>query len=140
MSKANGSYELVVLVVEDEFLIRDSIVDYLRHAGCLVLEAQSGEQALAMLRADRPIDVVFTDIRLSGPLSGWDIGEACRAKWPDVAVIYTSGHAIQPARNVAGSLFFDKPYRPEQVLEACQSLCNAAHQFRPSDSTRGIGG
>jgi len=59
-------------------LILESIVEYLRHVGCLVLEAQSGEHALAMLRVDRPIDVLFTDIRLSGALTGWDVGEACR--------------------------------------------------------------
>jgi CheY-like chemotaxis protein len=126
LSKANSSYELVVLVVEDEFLIRDSIVDYLRNAGCLVFEAPSGEKALAMLHAKRPIDVVFTDIQLSGKLSGWDVGAACRALWPDVAVIYTSGQIAHATQTVAGSLFFDKPYHPEKVFEACQSLCNGA--------------
>ena len=128
LSKANSSYELVVLVVEDEFLIRDNIVGHFREAGCLVLEAQSGEQALALLRQDRVIDVVFTDIRLSGELTGWDVGAACRAMWSDVAVIYASGHSVEPERCVSGSMFFDKPYRPERVLEACQSLCNGTHQ------------
>jgi CheY-like chemotaxis protein len=122
MSKANSSYELVVLVVEDEFLIRDSIVDYLRRAGCLVLEAPSGEQALALLHEDQPIDVVFTDIRLGGELTGHDVGRTCRAMWPDVAVVYTSGHALEPARTVPGSRFFAKPYQPDQILHACREL------------------
>jgi CheY-like chemotaxis protein len=118
---------LVVLVVEDEALVRNVIVEYLRETGCLVLEAQSGEQAIAMLHANGPIDVVFTDIRLGSELNGWDVAEACRALRADVAVIYTSGHSIQPARNVPRSLFLDKPYRPEQVFNACRSLCNGAH-------------
>lgn len=125
LSKSNNSYELVVLVVEDEFLIRDNIVHYLRDAGCLVLEAQSGEEAIEMLHPNRPIDVVFTDIRLTGPKNGWDVGEACRATWNDIPVIYTSGHATEPARSVSRSLFVNKPYRPEQVLQACRNLCDA---------------
>jgi CheY-like chemotaxis protein len=51
VSKANRSYELVVLVFEDELLIRDLIVSYLRDAGCLVLEAPSGERAIEMIDA-----------------------------------------------------------------------------------------
>jgi two-component system OmpR family response regulator len=126
MSKSNNSYKFVVLVVEDELLIRDCIVSYLKEAGCLVLEAASGERAIEMLVTDRPIDVVFTDIRLGGFLNGWDVGEACRTKWNDIAVIYASGHSIAPARSVPGSLFINKPYSFEQVFEACQSLCNPA--------------
>lgn len=122
MSKSNISYVLVILVVEDEFLIRDLIVRFLRDAGCLVFEAQSGEQAVEMLHADRPIDVLFTDIRLGGALTGWDVGEACRATWKDIPIIYTSGQVNEPSRNVPGSVFLRKPYRAEQVLEACQNF------------------
>ena len=124
MSNANSSYELVVLVVEDELLIRNSIVEYLRERDCLVLEAQSGEQALAMLDVNRRIDAVFTDIQLSGDLSGWDVGKACRGIWSDIAIVYTSGQAFQYGQSVPGSIFIDKPYLHEQVFNACRSLCN----------------
>jgi CheY-like chemotaxis protein len=132
--KANNSYKFVVLVVEDELLIRDCIVSYLRDAGCLVLEAPSGERAIEMLDSARPIDVVFTDIRLGGPLNGWDVGEACRSKWSDIAVIYTSGYSIAPARNVPGSVFLNKPYSSEQVLESCQDLCKVGQSRSPSSA------
>lgn len=122
MLKSNNSSQLAILVVEDEFLIRDNIVHFLRDSGCLVLEALSGEQAVGFLRQDRPIDVLFTDIRLSGELDGWDVGAACRATWPDIGVIYTSGHALEPARAVPGFRFFQKPYRSEQILLACCDL------------------
>ena len=124
MSKANASYVMVVLVVEDEFMIRENIVEYFRRAGCLVLEAETGEQAVAMLRRDRPIDVVFTDIRLAGDLNGWDVGEFCREFQGDMAVVYTSGNPIRPGRTVSGSMFFAKPYRAEEIFEACRSLCH----------------
>jgi len=63
----------VVLVVEDDSLLRCVVVQELRCAGCEVLEASTGEDALARLHAGRRIDVVFTDIQLAGRLSGWDV-------------------------------------------------------------------
>jgi CheY-like chemotaxis protein len=87
---------------------------------------------MELLRPSQAIDVLFTDIELSGDLSGWDVGEACRAAQSDIAVIYTSGHPIQHHQIVSGGLFFNKPYQPEQVLAACRSLCAADHQSRSS--------
>ena len=71
----------VVLVVEDESLVRERIADELRTYGWHVLEAASGEDALA-LTADNQIDVVFTDILLPGHMSGWEIAESLRARVP----------------------------------------------------------
>lgn len=112
---------LVVLVVEDEPLIRESIADELRTYGWDVLEASSGEHALTLM-ADNQIDVVFTDIRLAGLLSGWEIAEALRARVPALPILYTSGYACDLARQVAGSLFIRKPYEPGFIIEACYNL------------------
>ena len=71
------------------------------------------------------IDVVFTDIRLTGDVNGWDIGEAARAVRGDIPVIYASGYSIAPPRQVSGSLFFSKPDDPEAVLKACRALGRA---------------
>ncbi len=113
---------LTILVVEDEWLLREVIGTYLRDAGCEVLEAESGESALAMLHEGAAVDVVFTDIRLPGDVNGWDFGEAARASRGDIPVIYASGYSISPPRQVRGSLFFSKPYDPEAVLRACRTL------------------
>ena len=88
---------------------------------------------MELLHSSRAIDVVFTDIELGGDLSGWDVGEAYRAEHSDIGVIYTSGRLTQHRRSVSGALFFNKPYRAEQVLDACRSLCAADHQ-------KGVGG
>ena len=85
-----GAEQPVVLVVEDEPLVRESIADELRTYGWRVLEAAGGEDALS-LTADNQIDVVFTDILLPGQMSGWEIAEALRAKVPALPVLYTSG-------------------------------------------------
>ena len=65
-----------VLVVEDDALLLYSIAHAFRSDGWLVLEATSGEEAVADLDGAEQVDVVFTDIHLPGPLSGWDVAEA----------------------------------------------------------------
>jgi len=69
---------LNILVVEDEWLVRECICLYLREVGCGVLEAETGEQAVEHLRGSEPIDAVFTDITLKGGFDGWDVGDAAR--------------------------------------------------------------
>ena len=120
MRAANQSR--VVLVVEDEWLLRDVIAEAFRNEGWRVLEAGTAEGAISLLgQADR-IDVVFTDIQLGGYLSGWDVGEAFRAAQPGLPVIYASGNSVDRSRTVRGGQFFDKPYEPAAVVEACNKV------------------
>ena len=110
----------IVVVVEDEWLVRAMIVDYLDANGCNVIEAASGEEAVALIDGhDQQLDVLFTDIRLGGALNGWDIAEIFRAHRPKIRVLYASGYSIEPPRSVSESEFFDKPYCPEDILAAC---------------------
>ena len=125
MSSHQHSPALIILVVEDEWLVRDAIVQHLQDAGCHVLEAASGEAALSVLDREQAIDVLLTDIRLEGGINGWQVGEAFRKKHADMPVIYASGHSIEPPRQVPGSLFFNKPYSPSEILNACQRLTAA---------------
>src|SRR5215218_5326868 len=74
-----------VLVVEDEWLVRELIVGELLDAGFDVVEAESGEAALARYHEHNP-DVLFTDIRLPGQIDGWDVAERCRASDGNVKV------------------------------------------------------
>jgi two-component system, response regulator PdtaR len=110
----------VILVVEDEWLIRSVIVHALREADFVVLEATTAQDAIALLRAGTPrIDAIFTDIQMPGDLCGWDVAENGRALRADLPVIYTSGNAADRSRSVAGSMFFDKPYSTTDVVAAC---------------------
>ena len=99
----------VVLVVEDEWLLRDCIAAHLRAARWQVLEARSGEAAIALLNAGKHVDVVVTDIELRGSINGWSVGERFRTILPQIAVIYTSGKAWPSAQAVPKSLFISKP-------------------------------
>ena len=112
----------VILVVEDEGLVRNQIANALRYAGWVVLEAHSAEKAIGFLQSGRSIDVVFTDIQLAGVLSGWDVAEQGRAAQVAMPVIYTSGNSADRSRMVRDCLFFEKPYNIVKVVDACCRL------------------
>jgi CheY-like chemotaxis protein len=113
---------VVVLVVEDEWLLRHEIVDHLKDAGWDVLEASTGEDAVSFLETEQHVDVLVTDIQLAGNLNGWDVAEAFRASRPDIPVIYASGNSADPSRAVANSRFFAKPANVLEIMAVISSL------------------
>lgn len=112
-----------ILVVEDDPLVREMAVGALTDEGFDVIEAATGEEALKHCE-DRLADLIFTDIWLPGQLNGWDIAEHCRKNNPDIPIIYATGHSHVSPRPVAGSIWFQKPYRPQQIVEAIRNLAD----------------
>jgi DNA-binding response OmpR family regulator len=110
-----------VLIVEDEELVRDLIARELEDAGFAVIEASTAEEGLAILD-DRPVGVLFTDIRLPGALDGWRLAEEARARDPDLPVLYASGFSTEAPRLVPNGLFLRKPYLPSAVIAAIEKL------------------
>lgn len=82
-----------ILVVDDEVLIRLEISDYLRDCGFRVIEAAQADEAVAVLSASEPIDLVFTDIHMPGSMDGFGLARWIRDNRPDVKVLLTSGLA-----------------------------------------------
>lgn len=111
-----------VLVVEDEPLILDVVADELSDAGFEVLQATTGEEAVAIIEGAQSIDLVLTDIRLPGRLDGWSVAEQARQRFSAVPVIYVTGYSGEPARQVPDSILLMKPYRPSAVVKAAQGL------------------
>jgi CheY-like chemotaxis protein len=112
----------VVLVVEDEDLVRDSIVLDLKDAGFDVIAAGTGDEASFLLPKMERIDLLLTDIRMPGRINGWVLADMARCRRPNLPVIYTSGFASQEAAKVEGSFFLSKPYRTAQILAAFGKL------------------
>lgn len=110
-----------ILVAEDEDLIRDVVVDILETHGHEVMEADSGERALELCAEAAP-DLLFTDIKLAGTLTGWDVAIRCRESNPRMPVIYATGHMHTAPRPVSGSIMLQKPFGLERLLEALASL------------------
>jgi CheY-like chemotaxis protein len=114
--------EMIGLVVEDEWLLRLELVQELVNAGYRVEEAGSGEEALAMLAAGTRLDFLVTDIRLNGPVDGWQVAEAARAAYPGLGVVYVSANPVVEGRRVPGSVFLGKPCDIAALLRACNAL------------------
>jgi CheY-like chemotaxis protein len=117
---ANYADGFVVLVVEDEILVRLDLVNCLEDAGFVVIEAGSGEAAMALCIAGASIDMVITDINLGGSANGWDVADCFRTVLPDMPVLYTSAEEIERGRCVSDSVFVAKPYHNSTILKECQ--------------------
>jgi CheY-like chemotaxis protein len=109
-----------LLIVEDEFLVRDMIAHEMTLAGFEVQDAANAEEALALTSTIDRLDLLFTDIRLPG-MNGWQLAEQIRLRFMLVPVIYASGHAERIAP-LPHSQFLQKPYMPSQVLQAAHNL------------------
>ena len=110
-----------VLIVEDEDLVREIAVVEFEEAGFRVIEAATGEAALAHLAID-PIDLLFTDIRLPGSIDGWQVARRARDLYPDLPVIYASGFPGDAIDVVLGGRFIRKPYRPTAIIAVARDL------------------
>jgi CheY-like chemotaxis protein len=116
-----------VLVAEDEDVLREMVVQVLRIQGYTVLEAASGPEALAVWeRADRPIDLLLTDMVMPGGIMGSELAESLLGQCPRLKVIYTSGYspgmAGRDASLLKGHNFLPKPYsigRLAQFVREC---------------------
>jgi len=103
----------MLLVVEDDALLRATLADALTDGGFQVLAAADAEAALALL-CDRPeIAALLTDIDLPGAADGLTLARAARLVRPGLPVVYASGQeAALPAQRVAGAGFIAKPFTP----------------------------
>jgi CheY-like chemotaxis protein len=113
---------MTVLVVEDDWLVREDIVLSLQQEGWIVLESATGAAALKALREARIVDLLITDIGLADAITGWDVADAFRISRPLSPVIYASGNPNNDARKVAGSVFLSKPVVISSLLATCRSL------------------
>ena len=99
----------VVLVVEDDALLRALTVEYLEDCDFSVLQAETAEEAIRLLRANRHIGVVFSDVQMPGSMDGVDLAHWIGRELPRVKVLLTSGKV---ARDQVGKWpLLAKPYR-----------------------------
>lgn len=107
----------VVLVVDDEPLIRMNAVDMLLDAGFEVLEAGDAADALRVLEAHPEVAVLFTDVNMPGEMDGIDLARRVHALRPDVHLIVTSGK-VTPTKGTLPEqgAFLGKPYREQQFI------------------------
>ena len=109
----------VILVVEDEFLIRLDAVDMIREAGFDAIEASDADEAISILEKRDDIAAVFTDVQMPGSMDGLKLASAIRGRWPPIKIVATSGNVSVRLEDLPqGGRFLPKPYTRAQIVAA----------------------
>ena len=113
----------LVLVVEDELLVRMNALSLLEEAGFGVLEAGSADDAIALLESRKDIRIVFTDINMPGSMDGLRLAHAIRHRWPPVQLVLTSGRLRIANEDLPErGIFLRKPYGGAELVHTVRSL------------------
>jgi two-component system, response regulator PdtaR len=113
----------VVLIVEDEPLLRMLAVEVVEEAGFVALEAADADEAVALLESRSDIALVFTDINMPGSMDALKLAHAVRDRWPPVKILVVSGQIRpQQADLPSNSCFIGKPYRAAAMVKELRSL------------------
>ncbi|MPR30164.1 response regulator, partial [Microvirga tunisiensis] len=113
-----------VLVVEDDPAVRQVAVSTLKSLGFNVMEAASGDEAARLLKANRQVDLVFSDIRMPGKLTGIGLARLIRREMPKIRVLLTTGH-VDGDETIEDIDLLYKPYRAVDLAEKIQVLMAA---------------
>lgn len=124
----------IVLVVEDEIVLRMRAVDIVEDAGFVPIEAVSADEAMKILESRNDISLLFTDIQMPGSMDGLKLAHAAHKRWPHIKIILVSGKiAIADADKPNESRFFPKPLEIRQmVLELQEMVGNGALKVVPT--------
>ena len=116
----------VVLIVEDDDTIRMVLRDYLSGEGYHVLVAEDGEQAFEILASKPHLDLIVTDFRLPGGISGVQIAEPALKLRPDLKVIFISGYPAEIRESGSPIAFkapiLAKPFDLDTLRDQIQAL------------------
>lgn len=114
----------LVLVVEDEALIRMNAVDMLEDAGFQTVEAADASSALDMLGRHPEVKVLFTDINMPGPIDGLDLARRVNQRHPHVHLILTSGKVRPSVGEIpSDGTFIAKPYGERAFIDLVRAAC-----------------
>ena len=113
----------VVLLVEDEPLVRLTQVDILKESEFWVVEAQDADEAFELLKTRPEIDAILTDVNMPGSMDGFEFARLVRQGWPEVAVLVISGKAGPgPGDLPPNATFLHKPIMPDDLIAALQEV------------------
>ena len=123
MKKVYPAKTPVVLVVEDESLVRSVAMTIVEEAGFEAVGAPNANEAIRILESRTDIKAVFTDVQMPGSIDGVRLARVVRDRWPPVALIVTSGRMNVSAQDLPkGVHFVGKPYRPAAIETALRQL------------------
>ncbi|WP_106279186.1 response regulator [Paraburkholderia sp. BL25I1N1] len=125
---AKGGTE-TILAVEDDEEVRTTVVEMLSDLGYRVLKAKDAQSALAIVESGVPIDMLFTDVVMPGPLRSTELARKARERLPSIAVLFTSGYTdnaiVHSGRLDEGIELLSKPYTHEALARKVRYVLQA---------------
>lgn len=117
----------VILVVEDEMLLRMRAVDMVEDAGYTSVEAVDADEAVAILKSRSDIALVLTDIQMPGSMDGLELAHWVHERWPPIRIILVSGQLKLSSNEIpADSRFFGKPLEAGEMIAQMQKMIGHA--------------
>jgi DNA-binding NtrC family response regulator len=117
----------VVLIVEDEMMLRMRAVDMVEDAGYTPIEASDADEAVAILESRSDIALMCTDIQMPGSMDGMGLAHAVYVRWPLIKIIVVSGQLNPPSTELPPrSRFFGKPLEAGQMIAQMRNMIGHA--------------
>ncbi len=115
-----------ILFVDDESTLRGLVAEALADLGYTTIAAEDGSQAMAVLRSDRAIDLLVTDVGLPGGMNGRQLADAARMIRPDMKVLFVTGYAENTVLShgglAAGMAVLTKPFTMDALSTAIRGV------------------
>jgi CheY-like chemotaxis protein len=122
-----SSLPAVILVVEDEMLLRMRVVDMVEDAGYTSVEAVDADQAVAILESRSDIALLFTDIQMPGAMDGLALAHSVHERWPPIKIILVSGQLKLASSDIPpDSRFFGKPLKATEMIAEMRDMIGHA--------------
>ena len=125
-----------ILVAEDNEGVRATVVELLQQLGYRVLQASDAASALVVLQGGVPVDLLFTDVVMPGPLRSPELARRARELWPDIAVLFTSGYAqdaiVHGGRLDPGLDLLGKPYTQDALARKLRHVLTYQQRAAPA--------
>jgi CheY-like chemotaxis protein len=126
----------VIVLVEDEALVRMMAADVLREEGGFkVVEVVDADEALTVLEANADVRALVTDVEMAGSLDGFTLARVVKQAWPQIEIVVTSGRMAPGPKDLpSGALFISKPYRPADLVAAVRTVLPSDQIGIPSEA------
>lgn len=122
-----GKSPPVVLIAEDDALLRMLAMDVVEEAGFVAIEAADADEAMALLEFRSDIALLLTDIDMPGSMSGIKLAQAVCNRWPRIRILVVSGRVRpQPPELPSNSCFLAKPYQAAALVEELRALATSS--------------
>ena len=113
----------VVLVVEDEMVLRMRAVDMVEDAGYVSVEAVDADEAMGILQSRSDIALLFTDVQMPGSMNGLQLAHAVHENWPPIKIILASGQLKLSGSEIPqDSRFFGKPLDSKEIIAEMREM------------------